>query len=97
MCRRRRGRPADLNEKDTKTHQERRIALDGETVAATASNWRTCPNVNARRNVPNVLPARTPVGIACTGSRAYLVTVVIRARQALASLRPLLRVAKVPP
>ena len=29
--------------------------------AATASSWRTCPNANARRNVPSVDGARTPV------------------------------------
>jgi hypothetical protein len=28
---------------------------------ATASSWRTWPKVNARRNVPNVEGARTPV------------------------------------
>ena len=35
--------------------------------AITASSWRTCPNVNARRNVPNVEGAITRNGSTCCG------------------------------
>ncbi len=31
-----------------------RAASASKNRAATASSWRTCPNVNARRNDPNV-------------------------------------------
>ena len=36
-------------------------ARPARNLAATASNCRTCPNLNERRNVPNVDGARTPV------------------------------------
>lgn len=37
-----------------------RVSSAASNRDATASSWRTCPKVNARRNVPNVEGARMP-------------------------------------